>query len=80
MKVKICGITRAEDARAAADAGVWAIGYIFYPKSPRYVTAEAAAKIGLGLPTSLERVGVFVNERPNEIERISKAARLANPR
>lgn len=76
MKVKICGITRAEDARAAADAGAWAIGYIFYSKSPRYVTPESAARIGLGLPKGLERIGVFVNERPNEIERIAKVAGL----
>jgi phosphoribosylanthranilate isomerase len=76
VKVKICGITRAEDARAAADSGAWAIGFIFYSKSPRYVTPGAAAKIGMGLPSHLERFGVFVNERPNEIERISKEANL----
>jgi phosphoribosylanthranilate isomerase len=78
MKVKICGITRAEDARVAAEAGAWAVGFIFFQKSPRYVAPETAARISLGLPLSMEKVGVFVNERPSEIERIARIAGLTS--
>jgi phosphoribosylanthranilate isomerase len=74
MTIKVCGITRKEDALAAADAGASAIGFIFYPKSPRYVTPEHAAELGEGL--SLWKVGVFVDESPAAIETVMRAARL----
>lgn len=74
MMVKVCGITRREDALAAADAGASAIGFIFYPKSPRYVTPEKAAELGEGL--SLWKVGVFVDESPAAIEAVTRAAKL----
>jgi phosphoribosylanthranilate isomerase len=60
--VKICGITRAEDAQAAAAAGADAIGFVFYPPSPRAVAPEHAAAIAADLPAGIARVGVFVNE------------------
>jgi phosphoribosylanthranilate isomerase len=60
MMIKICGITRREDALAAADAGASAIGFIFYPKSPRYVTPEKARELGEGL--NVLKVGVFVDD------------------
>jgi phosphoribosylanthranilate isomerase len=63
MIVKICGITRREDAEIAADAGADAIGFIFYPPSPRYVTPEKARELGDGL--NLWKVGVFVDEIPD---------------
>jgi len=72
--VKICGITRREDAVVAAEAGASAIGFIFYPKSPRFVAPEAAAKLGEGLP--VWKVGIFVNEPPAMIAAVMSAALL----
>ena len=72
--IKVCGITQREDAVAAAEAGASALGFIFYPKSPRYVTPERAAEIGDGLP--VWKVGVFVDETPAAIEAAICAARL----
>ena len=61
VRVKICGITSAEDARAAVEAGADALGFIFYEPSPRCVTPEQAAAIIAGLPAHVPRVGVFVD-------------------
>jgi phosphoribosylanthranilate isomerase len=74
MMIKVCGITRREDAVAAAEAGASALGFIFYPKSPRYVAPERAAELGDGLP--VWKVGVFVDETPAAIEAAIRAARL----
>src|SRR4051812_2643717 len=76
MKVKICGITRPEDALAAAKAGAWAVGYIFYAKSPRYIKPGAAGRISDALPREVEKVGVFVNESAEEIARVAQLAGL----
>lgn len=64
MIVKICGITRREDAEAAVEAGANAIGFIFYKPSPRYVTPEKARELGDGL--KVWKVGVFVDEIPGD--------------
>ena len=72
--VKVCGITRREDAVAAVDAGASALGFIFFPMSPRYVAPEAAATLGEGLP--VWKVGIFVNEGPAVIEAVMEAAHL----
>ena len=72
--VKVCGITRREDAEVAVAAGASAIGFIFYPKSPRYVTPEAAAELGRGL--DVWKVGVFVEESPASVEAVMRAAHL----
>jgi len=61
VKVKICGITSAEDGVAAAEAGADALGFIFYEESPRYVAIEAASAIIRRLPPGIVKVGVFVN-------------------
>lgn len=66
--IKICGITRPADARAAAEAGADAVGFILTP-SPRRVTPEDARRIGRTLPPHVLRVGVFVDESPAEIAR-----------
>lgn len=59
--VKICGMTNLEDALVAADAGADAVGFVFYEKSPRYVTVETVSEIAEKLPENVEKVGVFVN-------------------
>ncbi|WP_447590819.1 phosphoribosylanthranilate isomerase [Aquipseudomonas campi] len=61
VRSKICGITRVEDALAAAAAGADAIGFVFYEKSPRAVTVEQAQRIVAALPPFVTTVGLFVN-------------------
>jgi phosphoribosylanthranilate isomerase len=75
MMIKICGITRREDALAAVEAGASALGFIFYPKSPRYVTPSEAAALGEGFEDVM-KVGVFVDESPAAIEAVMRAAKL----
>jgi phosphoribosylanthranilate isomerase len=65
--VKICGLTRPEDAVLAAELGAWALGVIFAPESPRRLGVEQAAVVLAAAPGSVERVGVFVNADPREI-------------
>lgn len=74
MMIKVCGITRREDAVAAVDAGASAIGFIFYSKSPRYVTPEKARALGEGL--SAWKVGVFVEESPAFVDSVMTEAQL----
>ena len=75
-RVKICGITRADDAHAAVNAGAHALGFVFHPASPRYVTPERAASIIGCLPPFVAAVGVFVNSGKTEIEKVVRAAGL----
>lgn len=67
VRVKICGVTRLEDARAAWEAGADALGLNFYPRSPRYVQPEQAAALARTRPVLGAVVGVFVNESPEVI-------------
>ena len=66
VKVKICGITNAEDAQAAVAAGADLLGFVFYDGSPRHVTVEQAAAIARIVPPFVVRVGLFVNA-PEEL-------------
>ena len=75
-RVKICGITRPEDARAAAELGADAIGLVFYAPSPRVVTIEQAQAICAALPPFVTRVGLFVNALRDEIQQVLKAVPL----
>lgn len=70
VRVKICGITRVEDALAAAAAGADAIGLVFYAKSPRAVDVEQAREILAALPPFVTTVGLFVDAERSELERI----------
>jgi phosphoribosylanthranilate isomerase len=74
MILKVCGITNQADATAAVEAGANAIGFNFYPRSPRYVAPELAAEIAT--PAGVTRVGVFVNEPRERVEDVARVARL----
>ena len=69
-RVKICGITRIEDANAAAQVGADAIGFVFDPKSPRHITPDQAQTIAHQLPPFVTVVGLFVNAAPDTIETV----------
>lgn len=75
VKVKVCGITNPEDGGVAAGAGANAIGLVF-AKSPRQISEERAREITSKLPESLLKVGVFVNEEPDEVLRIAHEVSL----
>jgi phosphoribosylanthranilate isomerase len=76
VKIKICGITNLTDARLAVDLGADALGFIFYPKSPRYVAPDAAREIIAHLPPFLVSVGVFVDEAAAVIQNLAAQAGL----
>ena len=67
MAVKICGITSVEDARVAVEAGADAVGFVLWPKSPRYLSLETAREIAATLPPFVHRVGVFVDATVEEM-------------
>src|SRR6202162_1510627 len=75
--VKICGTTNLEDALTAVDAGADAVGFVFYEKSPRKVSVEAAREIVEKLPESVEKVGVFVDLESEQIREIVLAGGLS---
>jgi phosphoribosylanthranilate isomerase len=68
-RVKICGLTRVEDARLAVESGAWAIGMIFHPDSPRHVDVERAAEVATAFRRRCEVVGVFVNTPLDDVLR-----------
>ena len=69
FQVKICGVTNLEDARCCAEAGADAIGLNFYPPSPRCVGVDVARRIALEMPSTMTKVGVFVNASRDEMLR-----------
>ena len=75
VKLKVCGVTSLEDARAAIDCGAEYLGFNFYPKSPRYIAPTAARGIIERLPEDVISVGVFVNEpRPEDVAEILRVS------
>ena len=74
MIVKICGITNVEDALAAADGGATAVGFNFWPRSPRYIAPEAARRVVEHLPATVWKVGVFVDEDRAAVAVVARTA------
>jgi len=75
-RVKICGLTRAEDALAAAQAGADAVGLVFYAKSPRAVDADQASAVVAALPPFVTSVGLFVDAEPAFVHQVLSAVPL----
>lgn len=69
-RIKICGLTREEDVDAAVAAGADAIGFVFYPPSPRYVTPARAAELVRRIPPFVDVLGLFVNEVPETVRAV----------
>ena len=76
-RIKICGITRTQDARAAAEAGADAIGLVFYPQSPRYLSNERAVEIRDALPPFVQAVALFVNADAAQVAQVLQRVRPA---
>lgn len=76
MFLKICGITRLADAKHAIDEGATALGFILWPKSPRFIASREVAEIVAALPESIVTVGVFVNQMPELISLTMKETGL----
>jgi phosphoribosylanthranilate isomerase len=76
LKVKICGITNREDALLAEKLGADLLGFVFYPRSPRYVSPGKAAKIIASLSPLTRKVGVFVNESARKVLKVAKELKL----
>lgn len=72
LRTKICGITSYEDAMTAINAGADALGFVFYEKSPRYLTPKQAKEIIHQLPPFVEKVALFVNESAQTVNQICK--------
>jgi phosphoribosylanthranilate isomerase len=75
-RVKVCGITRLEDGLAAAKLGVDAIGFVFYPSSPRYIDVNSASRIAASLPPFISSVGLFVNADAADVVTTLHSVRL----
>ncbi len=77
-RIKICGITRKKDVESAVEAGVDALGFVFYPKSPRYISPIQAKEIIKNIPAWVNIVGLFVNSTIDEINRVSDLSGLTH--
>ena len=67
-RIKICGLTRAQDVRSCVDSGADALGFVFYPPSKRFVSATHAAELCVDLPAFISTVALFVNPDPQEVK------------
>lgn len=75
-RIKICGLTRAEDIAAVVHSGANAIGFVFYEKSPRYVTKQKAIELANLVPPFVSIVGLFVNAEPDFVNEILESVPL----
>lgn len=76
MLIKICGLTRREDVEVAVASGATAVGFICWPRSPRYVEADRLADLTSVVPPGVLRVGVFVNEAVDTVNAVASRANL----
>ena len=77
VKVKVCGITRVDDALLAGDLGASAVGFVFWPRSPRYLDPAEARRIAARLPGDVAPVGVFVDPSMEEVRQVVEQVGLA---
>ena len=76
-RIKICGLTRKEDVETVVRAGADALGFVFYPRSPRFVTPEKAAELSAQVPAFVSTVGLFVNADCRDVENAARLAHLS---
>lgn len=76
MKIKVCGITKTEDAVLCSRLGAWAVGFIFVKESPRYISTEKASEITAELLETIEKIGVFVNSTIDEIQATIQTSKI----
>ena len=76
-RIKICGITREQDLRAAVDAGADALGFVFYPKSPRYISPGQFSELASALPPYVSGVALFVNATVEQVREAVEAGPIA---
>lgn len=76
MRIKVCGVTRPQDARLAAKLGAWAVGMIFVPNTPRYLTPPKARRVRAAIPKGVLAVGVFRHVSADELARVVRELRL----
>jgi phosphoribosylanthranilate isomerase len=76
-RIKICGITREQDLLAAVDAGADAVGFVFYPKSPRFVTPEQLRVLARAMPPFVSGVALFVNPTVAQVHQVVDAAPIS---
>jgi phosphoribosylanthranilate isomerase len=76
-RIKICGITRPQDLRAAVQSGADAVGFVFYPKSPRFITPEQVRKLACALPPFVSGVALFVNPTVAQVHQAVDAGPIA---
>ena len=78
MRIKICGLTRLQDVQLAAECGAFALGFVFYPLSPRAISALSVKEISCDVSADIWKVGVFVNQSTDEILTIAQQAGLTH--
>jgi phosphoribosylanthranilate isomerase len=78
VRVKVCGLTVPEEARACAELGAWGVGVVFAPESPRRIDAARAAEVLAAVPEGVARVGVFVGASPAEMASVARVAGLTH--